>query len=214
VFEDLHIDSLELIELMMALEDEFGVEIPDDIGKQMFVRQPLTIAVLAEIVARQWGTGKPPRDRWLTAKPLPGPGSFAPFTQYGGVLSFREWRRGPLHTPMAASPNGYPQLHRATDGMRCIQLPTAEVEIGSTDADALPDEKPLHRVALSQFLIDAEPVSVQSYARFLNSVGDVTDQVLRDWCVLAEDDRRATHFQLQRHSKSWRPVDGPNTSPL
>jgi acyl carrier protein len=57
LIEDLHIDSLDRIEVMAALEDEFAIVIPDHIGKQMFVREPITIRVLAQIVAQQWGTG-------------------------------------------------------------------------------------------------------------------------------------------------------------
>lgn len=29
-YEDLHADSLEVVEITMSLEDEFGIEIPDD----------------------------------------------------------------------------------------------------------------------------------------------------------------------------------------
>src|SRR5688500_1603131 len=79
LLEDLNIDSLELIELIMALEDEFAIEIPDDISKQMFVREPMTVGGLAEIVAHQWGTGKPSRPGWSAPKSEGAPGGSAPF---------------------------------------------------------------------------------------------------------------------------------------
>jgi acyl carrier protein len=80
LLEDLHIDSLDMVELILSLEEEFDVCIPDDIGHQMFVRQPVTIGVLAEIVSHQWGTGTPTRKRWFASKSKPLPSSATPFT--------------------------------------------------------------------------------------------------------------------------------------
>lgn len=214
LLEDLNIDSLDLIELIMAVEEEFAVEIPDDISKQMFVRDPMTIGGLAEIVAHQWGTGKPSRTEWFAPKAVEARSRTVPFTQYDGVLAFQEWRRGPLHQALAATANGAAQFRRATDGMRCILMPEAEVEIGSAAEDALPDEQPLHRAGLSEFLIDAEPVSVQAYARFLNSIGPVPTGVLNEWCVLSAEDRRTQHFQLARDGQFWRPVPGTAHQPM
>ena len=214
LLEDLHIDSLDMVELLMALEEDFSVVIPDDIGKQMFVRQPVTIGVLAEIVAHQWGTGKATRNQWVAPRESSQTPALVPFTQYGGTLSSREYSRGPLHDPIASTPNGFAQFRRVTDGMRCVCVPAAEVEIGSADIDALPDEKPVHPVAVSEFLIDAEPVSVQAYARFLNSIGKVSSETLSDWCVLADDDRRRQHFQLEEQGRSWHPTPGTEQQPI
>src|SRR5437870_3670215 len=87
LIEDLHIDSLEVVELILALEREFGVAIPDDIGRQVFVRQPVTIGVLAEIVLHQWGSGTSSRKGWFARKASPHSTKSAPFTQLGGMLS-------------------------------------------------------------------------------------------------------------------------------
>lgn len=35
IFEDLHADSLDAVELVMGLEEEFGVEMPDDEARQV-----------------------------------------------------------------------------------------------------------------------------------------------------------------------------------
>ncbi len=34
-FEDLDADSLDIVELIMALEEEFGIEIPDEDGEKL-----------------------------------------------------------------------------------------------------------------------------------------------------------------------------------
>ena len=33
-FEDLNADSLDVVEVIMALEDEFGIEIPDEVAEK------------------------------------------------------------------------------------------------------------------------------------------------------------------------------------
>lgn len=41
--KDLHADSLDLVELIMAFEDEFGVQIPDEVA--------LSVKTIADVVA-------------------------------------------------------------------------------------------------------------------------------------------------------------------
>lgn len=214
LIEDLHIDSLEVVELILALEQQFGVVIPDDIGRQVFVRQPVTIGVLAEIVLHQWGTGTPSRKGWFARKPSPPFSKSAPFTQLGGMLSDRDWQEGPLFEAMAPSAQGYFQFRRRTDGMRCVQVPAADVELGSDVDDALPDQRPKHRAELSGFLVDAEPVLANAYARFLNSVGDVVPGILLEWCGVTDDDRRGQHFQLAKRAGRWEPLAGTEQQPM
>ena len=213
IIEDLNIDSLDLVELIIALEEEFQVSIPDDIGKQMFVRSPLTISALAEIVRHQWGTGVAKRKVWFAPKPEHPIPLTTPFTQLGGVLSRREWSDGPLYEPMALTEQGFPQFRRRTDGMRCVLVPAAEVEIGSGVSDGTDDEHPAHRARLDRFLIDAEPVSVSAYARFLNSTLN-PEPLISEWCGVDGDDRRRCHFQLQHGRKCWAPVPGTEQQPM
>ena len=146
--EDLHIDSLTMIEVILSLEEKFKVSIPDDIGKQMFVRSPLTISGLAEIVRHQWGTGVMERKTWFKQRPKRIAPLTIPFTQLGGALAEREWRDGPLYEPMASTAEGFSQFRRRTDGMRCVLIPAAEVELGSRASDGSGDEYPKHRVSI------------------------------------------------------------------
>jgi formylglycine-generating enzyme required for sulfatase activity len=180
----------------------------------MFVRQPVTIGVLAEIVLHQWGTGTPPRKSWFAPKPKPSPSKATPFTQLGGVLSEREWLKGPLFESMAANGQGYSQFRRRTDGMRCVGLPAAEVQLGSDHADSLPDQRPCHRAQLASFLVDAEPVSATAYARFLNSVGSIESTILLEWCGVTADDRRGRHFQLAKSRGRWGPAAATEHQPM
>ena len=49
--EDLDVDSLGVVELLMALEDEFGVEIPDEEAEQI-----TTVAEAAELIRVKLGS--------------------------------------------------------------------------------------------------------------------------------------------------------------
>jgi formylglycine-generating enzyme len=215
LLEDLGIDSLDFVELLMSLEEAFNIVIPDDLNTKMFVREPLTISVLAEVVSHQWGTGKPPRERWFS--PFRSPVTdFAtpPFTQLAGKLSTADGRQTALYDPMSAGPGGHAQLRRRIDGMRCVVIPGARVEIGSEHSLAAGDERPLHHVELGAFLMDAEPVSVAAYCRFLNSTVGVKSPLIATWCGVAAHDRRGRHFQLQKRRRAWEPVDGTAQQPM
>jgi len=214
IVEDLHIDSLDLVELLIALEEAYDVAIPDDIGKRMFLRDPMTVTGLAEIVRHQWGTGTPERTDWR-GQPLPRASSGAipgtPFTQYDGRT---EVSSGFRLDRMAPTAGGHEQFRRSTDGMRCVLLPEAEVELGS-DASDHSDERPRHRARLSAFLIDAEPVSVTAFARFLNSLRRVAEADLTRWFGVVPEDRREAHTQLRRSRRgNWEPMEGTAQQPM
>jgi formylglycine-generating enzyme required for sulfatase activity len=215
LLEDLGIDSLEFVELLMSLEEGFNIVIPDDLNTKMFVREPLTISVLAEVVQHQWGSGKPPRKRWFSP-PAPAGSDFAmpPFTQLGGKLSVVPWRQTLLYEPMSVGPGGHAQWRRRTDGMRCVLVPGARVEIGSEHSLAAGDEQPLHQAELDPFLIDAEPVSVAAFSRFLNSTVGLESPLIATWCGVPAYDRRGRHFQLQKSWRTWEPVDGAAQQPM
>ena len=59
--EDLNCDSLDLVELIMETEDEFGITTPEtpatSVGKLIFTRQPFRIRDLAEFAFLNQGTG-------------------------------------------------------------------------------------------------------------------------------------------------------------
>ena len=75
LIEDLHCDSLELIELLMQLEDQFGVTIPnsdpDPVCKAIFTRKDFRLIDLAEVIYLQQGTGRPQRSAWRRYRPIP-----------------------------------------------------------------------------------------------------------------------------------------------
>lgn len=211
ILEELNIDSLDLVELLLALEEEFGVSIPDDIGKLMFVRSPLTIAALAEIVRHQWGTGIPERKGWLHGRPKLPVFHTTPFTQLGGILLTG---KGNLFERMAPNPEGFPQFQRRTDGMRCVAIPAADVGLGSGTSAAADDERPRHQALLDGFLMDTEPVSVTAFVRFLNSTMDQASPFIGEWCGVSANDRRGRHFQLRLDGRRWEPVSGTERQPM
>ena len=56
--------------------------------------------------------------------------------------------------------------------MVCVEIPGAdEVSVGDQDSTLT--------VSLSKFIMDIEPVSTTAYARFLNSIENVSKDILR-----------------------------------
>ncbi len=171
-------NSIDIVEYIMELEEAFQITISDQMAEEWFIHQPLSIRNIAAVVWHLQGTGRPDRSDWTRPQqPMPA-AEAVPFTQLGGCLKSRDWHEGRLYEPLGRKREGHLQYRRRTDGMRCVVVPEGDIQLGSENADALPDQQPSHRVNLQQFLIDAEPVSHTSFARFLNSVGRISDAVL------------------------------------
>jgi acyl carrier protein len=216
IIEDLHCDSLDLVELHMEVEEAFDVTLPDEapnpVAKAVFTHQPFRLADLAEAVYLQQGTSTPDRKGWRWAKePLPVVPSL-PFTQPDGRWVHRDTDDRRLWEPLKAGP--VPQFRRRSDGMRCLLVPSASVEIGRDAPDAPADERPRHVAEIDSFLIDAEPVSTTAYCRFLNSIGEVNPEVLADWFVLDPEDDRNEHMIVERVGSEWRPLVGAERWPM
>src|SRR5438874_1551034 len=62
LLDDLGLDSLELAEFVMRLEEEFEVELPDDAVSRFFTDQPNTLRAVARLVLEHLGSGCPARD--------------------------------------------------------------------------------------------------------------------------------------------------------
>ena len=219
LIEDLRCDSLELVELIMELEDEFQITIPNEpsnpVGKSIFTRSPFRLCDLAEIIYLQQGTGKPERKKWWNKS---SPASEVLeiecpkilFSQLGG-----RWQPESRATSVAlfeslGTENNLLQFRRRSDGMCCVQLPSAETQIGFDGEHAHNDELPVHSVQLDSFLIDAEPVSTTAYCRFLNSI-QANDVHLDDWILLDPTDDRNDQLQILKSDSEWCPVNGTET---
>jgi formylglycine-generating enzyme required for sulfatase activity len=137
------------------------------------------------------------------------------FTQKRGAAPTpEEWLAGPLYEPCGKTPEGFAQYLRLTDGMRCVAIPAAEVEIGA-DSDVHRERGPAHTVRIRKFLIDAEPVSTSAFARFLNAVGKVPDDVLLEWFGATDRDNRGSTFPLSRSwLGGWAPEAGLEMQPM
>ncbi len=215
LLEDLHLDSLEVIELIMELEEAFGIWLPDTVCQQFFTQRALTLATLAELVRHRWGTGPPDRSGRGKRKSGPQEPSRAPFTQLDGKCPAGSWQEGQLYELLGPNREGFTQYRRRTDGMRCVAVPGAEASIGSSDFAALADQGPLHRVELTRFLIDAEPVSTSAFSRFLNSVGKLPSSVLGEWCGVDHSDRRGEQYPLVHGMfGGWKPIRGTEGQPM
>jgi formylglycine-generating enzyme len=97
IIEDLNCDSLDMIELIMETEDEFGITIPDTpttpVGKLIFTRQPFRIRDLAEFAFLNQGTGAPVRGGWRKKPIQLPPATESNFTQLGGSFDSDDLKR-------------------------------------------------------------------------------------------------------------------------
>lgn len=212
LIEDLSFDSLDVVELILTLEERFGVGIPDDAARAPFVGGSITAGNLAEIVRQQWSKPRVNRRRWFETR-VPAKALKAAFSQSANELGEESPLAGPPYERLDVNEQGFARYRRRTDGMRCVLLPAATVEIGSDAPEALPDQQPAHRAMLSSFLIDAEPVSTTAFAGFLNRVGVTTDIVF-EWCGVTDDDRRSRHFQLDKIEGRWLARRGTERQPM
>ena len=213
--QDLGIDSLDLIEWMMAIEERFDVTLPDPdrardpVYKEVFTRADFTIGDMAELIHIRWGSGG--------SVPATQSGAVyrdsghAAFSQLGGKLSVEPQD---LYRELEPSMEGIAQFRRMTDGMVCIKLPADTVEIGGDWADAFPDEKPKHSIDIDTFLIDREVVSTTAFCRFLNSVAETDDAVLKSWFLISPDERRFTHQLIHQRQGVWLPKTGVEEWPM
>jgi sulfatase modifying factor 1 len=217
LIEDLNCDSLELVELMMKLEDEFRVTIPNDhanpVGKSIFIRQPFRLKDLAEIVYVQQGTGKPECRTWRGRTVNESDFRTIPFSQLSG-----RWQPASsgdtqsLFEPLD-SDSDIRQFRRQSDGMRCVLLPSVETTIGYDGPDSHVDERPVHTVQLDSFLIDAEPVSTTAFCRFLNSI-ETAERHLLEWFRLGPADGRHLQMPILHSDGEWCPVTGADVLPM
>ena len=220
LMQDLHVDSLDVVELIMAIEDAFNVSLPDKapdpIYKQLFTRPQFCMRDFAELVYIRQGCG--PAQPWLSFRKrrLAQPPATAPlsFSQLGGRVFKVDYWRGALYAELGAGRNKLRRFRRATDGMECLELPDANVEIGSDHRGSTADEAPAHTVPVSRFLVDVEPVSTSAFSRFLNSAGPIPREILEEWFLCTEKDKRREHELIRPSEEGWRPVEGAERFPM
>lgn len=213
LLEDLDLDSLSLVEFIQAVEFAFDIVIPNEAAQELFTAFSTTlgrVAGLVEKLQQKGSRSSQPSNLAFSQQSA----ELLPFTQLDGQMSLSEWTLQPLHERIGPNREGYLQLRRRTDGMRCIAIPAARVWIGSSSVEALPDQRPAHQVEITGFLMDAELVSTAAYSRFLNSVADVPPAVLREWSGVEPADHRSAHYPLKRVRGAWMPVEGAAENPM
>jgi acyl carrier protein len=216
LIEDFGVDSLDVIELFLELEAAFAVTLPEDapnpVYKAVYTRRPFRLCDLAELVFLQQGTGAPERKGWFRARPSPPVVAALPFTQLDGRWQPQRDDGSRLFEPLTAK-GPAAQYRRRSDGMRCVLLPSAAVEIGCDSPESPLDERPGHVAEVGSFLIDAEPVSATAYCRFLNSIGPLSPGVLQELFALDPQDSRNGQVLVVRQGE-WRPVSGTERWPM
>jgi len=140
LLEDLGLDSLEIVEFLLSIEEAFDVAVTDEAAQRMFTDEtPATLRSVARLVRQQWHTRAPLREAPQSALPAV---ESVPFTQLGGRPVAGDRRDDPLYEPIGPNRDGFAQFRRRTDGMRCVLVPGAEACIGSDDPEALTDQRP------------------------------------------------------------------------
>ena len=87
-----------------------------------------------------------------------------------------------------------------------VSIPAGSFLMGSNDGPS--DERPAHRVTLSQFHIDRTPVTNAQFALFLNAVGPVNSKGEKRFDVDDEDAR------IHRRGGKWVPDRGFENHPV
>ena len=224
LIQDLHCDSLDLVDLLMSIEDALDVSLPDDAAdpayKAVFTRDPFRLRDLAELAYLRHGTG--PVEQTRSRKHVAATGSatsgshLTAFTQLGGRLEC-DAEPASLFEPLAPANGSAVTFRRRTDGMICVALPGGDVVLGDDDdSTAGGDARPTHRARLDPFLIDREPVSTTAYCRFLNSIGRVEPSVHETWFMLPDTDLRRRPHEVVRFGAdgTWRPAPGTEHKPM
>ncbi len=212
--QDLGCDSLDFIDVLYRIEMTFDVTLPHDstcnVYKTVFCRNPFRISDLSEMVYLKLGSGRTVRTGKNRVEPaLPSPYEI-PFSQLSGV-----WKPQTKNLFELVDDTGpASQYRRFSDGMRCVRIPAATVEIGSDDGRAEADEKPMHVVQMDSFLIDTEPVSTTAYCRFLNSVGLPGVDAHAEWFILDPEDDRNEQSVLVCTNGQWKPANGTGRFPV
>jgi sulfatase modifying factor 1 len=217
LFDDLNCESLDTLELFLELEEQFQITFPNSpscpVYKAVFTRQPFRLADLAELAYLQQGTGRPDRSFWQKKLLAPPAVLSLPFTQLDGRWGSGATDQWQLYERLDTD-GPVRRYRRRSDGMQCVLIPSASVEIGSETAEALADERPMHIVEISSFMIDIEPVSTTAYCLFLNSIGDIAGETLVEWFVLDAEDDRNEHVLVRYEKSAWRPVPGTERWPM
>lgn len=78
---------------------------------------------------------------------------------------------------ISANPQGYDEYWRTGDGAMMVRIPAGEFLMGSDKPRAPEDEKPQHRVTLSEFLIDKTEVTWRQYRKFAEATGRTIGRV-------------------------------------
>jgi formylglycine-generating enzyme len=211
LLEDLGIDSLDIIELIMSIEEEFGITIPDSVAAEFFKGRLINVNSLAELVILRWGTGIPKRSEWKRPRNTAVETVSRLFCQLGSVP--KPQRKANLYTNIGPNAYGYSAQKRQSDGMQCIRIPSALVGLGSSGAGTEPDQSPVHCANISEFLIDTEPVSTQSYALFLNETNVSDSNILLEWFGVADWDHRRPFVPIH-YRESWQPLPGTEQQPM
>lgn len=73
--------------------------------------------------------------------------------------------------PVGENPQGHVEYWRAEDGAAVVRIPAGEFVMGSPEGEGEPDERPQHRVHVSEFLIDKTEVSWRQFRKFAEATG-------------------------------------------
>lgn len=101
----------------------------------------------------------------------------------------------PTNTPLLPTATPF-MMTRAADNMPIVFIPATTFQMGAAedDANANPDERPLHTVTLDAFFIDRHEVTVRQYTAFLNVIGGYVNGCNGYTCLSTKAETTASHI--------------------
>ena len=73
--------------------------------------------------------------------------------------------------PIGKNPQGHEEYWRAKDGAMVVRIPAGEFLMGSPEGEGEADERPQHRVYVSEYLIDKTEVTWRQFRKFTDAKG-------------------------------------------
>ncbi|WP_372365182.1 formylglycine-generating enzyme family protein [Candidatus Uabimicrobium sp. HlEnr_7] len=203
LLEDLGLDSLLGLELLSQLEKQFKISV----SEKIFTTTGLSVHSLTKKLQNIL-TPTLKHECWPTLKVV---NEVSQQTQLPICSDFEDTLN--IYQHEGNNDAGYSVYRRKKDNMSCVLIPHENVVIGSEHHSAMDDEKPIHNVKIESFLIDIEPITNWSFARFLNYIDNIPKLVIEDWCGEVKKGTRHGAFGLH-YKKLWKPISSTESKPV
>jgi acyl carrier protein len=164
--EDLSMDAFDIAELLVTVDNRFGINIPDDVGEKIQTVGELTDAVLR--ASQRFETSPNVRQNYAE-----------PDIQQIQQQEYRQEEEPPLNP----DPESRAALNKARElGIEFALVPGGTFDMGDVWGDGEANERPVHTVTLSDFWMSEHEITNTQFCEFLNDAGNQEEGGIR-WLV-------------------------------